>query len=81
MKKNNNIFNPNFLELIKDGISVDITENECKVFTVSTQHFTVPSINDLTVKRFKKEIRKQKEDEEKLSSDWSSFCNWVGYIC
>jgi hypothetical protein len=51
-------------EYITNGITIDKTNDGYRVFTISTQHFNIKELDELTADRFEKEIQKQKESEE-----------------
>lgn len=54
---------------IVDGLTIDRKQDGgYMVFTISTQHFSINSLDELTNERFEKEIERQKQ-YEKNSSD------------
>jgi hypothetical protein len=55
-------------EYIKEGITIDKTNEGYRVFTIPTQHFNIKDLDELTPERFEEEIQKQKE-WQKLEND------------
>ena len=53
---------------IIDGIDISKRENGYTVFTISTQHFAITNLDELTNQRFEDEIKRQ-EKYEKDSSE------------
>jgi hypothetical protein len=51
-------------EWIKDGISIDKTNNGYRVFTIPTQHFDIVELDELTPERFKAEVERQNKHQE-----------------
>jgi chromosome segregation and condensation protein ScpB len=55
-------------EYIKEGITIEKTNEGYRVFTIPTQHFNIKDLDELTPERFEEEIQKQKE-WQKLEND------------
>ena len=55
-------------EYIKEGITIDKTNEGYRVFTIPTQHFNIKDLDELTPERFEEEIQKQRE-WQKLEND------------
>jgi hypothetical protein len=55
-------------EYIKEGITIDKTNEGYRVFTIPTQHFNIKDLDELTADRFEEEIQKQRE-WQKLEND------------
>jgi hypothetical protein len=51
-------------EWIKEGIDIRKTNEGYVVFTVSTQHFNVKELDELTPERFSKEVERQEKAYE-----------------
>lgn len=51
-------------EWIAEGITISKTNEGYRVFTISTQHFDIKELDELTPERFKAEVEKQKQDRE-----------------
>jgi hypothetical protein len=55
-------------EYIKEGITIEKTNESYRVFTIPTQHFNIKDLDELTPERFEEEIQKQRE-WQKLEND------------
>jgi hypothetical protein len=55
-------------EYIKEGITIEKTNEGYRVFTIPTQHFNIKDLDELTPERFEEEIQKQRE-WQKLEND------------
>jgi hypothetical protein len=47
---------------ITKGISIEKRENGYRVFTISTQHFDITNLDELTNERFDTEIKRQEKN-------------------
>jgi hypothetical protein len=49
---------------IKDGIDIRKTNEGYVVFTISTQHFNIKELDELTPERFEQEVERRKHFDE-----------------
>jgi hypothetical protein len=59
---------------ITKGISIEKRENGYRVFTISTQHFDITNLDELTNERFDTEIKRQEKYEKDSSELFRLYC-------
>ena len=59
---------------IAKGISIEKRENGYRVFTISTQHFDITNLDELTNERFDTEIKRQEKYEKDSSELFRLYC-------